>query len=154
MIKNLTINSEKGIKINKALIHNALNKLRTDLNITIQSLSIVFLYPEKTQEINREFLGHDYSTDIITFNYNGDNKDLDGEMFICISEAVDNSRRFRCSVDKELLRLVIHGILHLVGFDDKTEPDRKLMKKNENKYLKELEYLIKDKLLVYDSKNS
>jgi rRNA maturation RNase YbeY len=154
LVKNLTIDSEKGIRINKALIHSAIKSLKSELEITISSLSIVFLNSEGIKEINKQYLNHDFSTDIITFNYSGDNKDLDGEIFISIEDALENSKRFGCTVDNELFRLIIHGLLHMVGFDDHTIPERNVMTKNENKYLTVLENLIKDKPLIYDGKNS
>lgn len=154
MIKNLIIDTENGIKVNKTLIHKAIGRLKSVLGISINSLSIVFLSSGSIRKINWEYLKHNYSTDIITFNYSGNNIDLDGEIFISVDDALENSKRFNCTVDNELFRLVIHGILHMIGYDDQTEIERKDMKKNENKFLNELDYLIKDKLLIYDGKNS
>ena len=75
------------------------------------------------RRINREYLGHDYATDVITFDY--------GEIIICPALAKRNARRFGNSVEKELVLYVVHGILHLAGYDDHAPGDAKKMRKKE-----------------------
>ena len=83
-------------------------------------------------ELNKEHLNHDYFTDIITFNYNiGDV--VSGDLFISYDRVVDNAKKYSNGVIKdELDRVVIHGVLHLIGFNDKTDGDQKEMTKQEN----------------------
>ncbi|HEX2962913.1 MAG: rRNA maturation RNase YbeY [Ignavibacteria bacterium] len=154
MIKNLTVVSEGKIKVNKRLLHRLVGLLTEEMELSIVSLPINFLTPETIWNINKQYLGHDYSTDIITFNYSGDNKDLDGEILISVADAADNAKRYECSLDNELLRLVIHGVLHLMGYDDIEIADRKKMKKLENFLTNKFEYLVHNDRLIYDSQNS
>lgn len=131
MIKNLYVSSSaKGI--NKALIHKLVGQLRKDLEFSIQSLYINFIYAGQIYNINKKFLKHDSSTDILTFNYSGDNTEIDGEIFISIDDANINARKYKVSISKEYTRLIIHGILHLKGYDDINKDARTTMKRIEN----------------------
>lgn len=154
MIKNLTVVGEGKIRVNKKLVHKLVGLLSEDMDLSIVSLPINFLSPATIWSINKQYLGHDYSTDIITFNYSGDNKNLDGEILISAADAAENAKRYECSLDNELLRLVIHGVLHLMGYDDKEIADRKKMKKLENFLTNKFEYLVHNDRLLYDSQNS
>ncbi|MCU7494999.1 MAG: rRNA maturation RNase YbeY [Ignavibacteria bacterium] len=154
MIKNLTVFGEGKLKINKKLVHNLMGLLAKELGFSIASLPVNFLSPETIRQVNVEYLGHDYSTDIITFNYSGSNDDFDGEILISVADAAENAKRYECSLDNELLRLVIHGVLHLMGYDDKQSAERKKMKKLENFLTNKFEYLVYNDRLLYDSQNS
>ncbi|MGE5497785.1 MAG: rRNA maturation RNase YbeY [Syntrophothermus sp.] len=154
MIKNVTISAEKGIKANKPLIHRVIGLLREKLGFTIESLTIDFLDSASIKEVNIKYLGHNYSTDIITFNYSGSVEELDGEIIISAGDALTNSKKYKCTLDSEILRLIIHGILHMIGFDDQDKSSRAIMKKHENKLTKELDHLLIEKILIYDGKNS
>ncbi|MGM0375516.1 MAG: rRNA maturation RNase YbeY [Bacteroidota bacterium] len=85
--------------------------------------------------INREFLGHDYPTDIITFDYSIRRK-ISGDVLIGIPVVQNNSERFGVSFFEELLRVIIHGALHLMGFPDYTEGEKNLMREEEDKALR------------------
>lgn len=138
MIKNLSIYSNKEIKINKKEVHRVISGLQKILNFSIDSLEINFINSDEILEINKNYLKHDYSTDIITFNYSGNNKLLDGEIFISAPDALENAEKFNVDFNQELLRLLIHGILHLEGYDDEEPEKKKVMKSLENKLVKEL----------------
>lgn len=112
-----------------------MHSLIKELDFIIESLPINFISSDQIIDINKEYLNHNYSTDIITFNYSGSNKKLDGEIFISVDDAKKNAREFDNSIKEELLRLVIHGILHLLGYDDIKAGDRKKMKELENRLL-------------------
>lgn len=131
MITNLSVSS--NIKIKKIDVHNLVSKLKKELNFEIDSVSINFISFEEIIMINKTYLNHNYSTDIITFNYSGEYYTLDGEIFISLEDAFANAKKYKASFEDELLRLVIHGFLHLVGYDDKLPEDKKVMKKIENK---------------------
>ena len=136
MVKNLRIfSSYKKHKINKLVIHKLVNYLTNDLDFIVESLPINFISSDQIITINKEYLNHNYSTDIITFNYSGSRKNLDGEIFISIDDAKINAKGYNNSLKEELLRLVIHGILHLVGYDDIKTSDFKKMKELENSLL-------------------
>lgn len=133
MIKNLSVYSSKNIKVNKSVIHHIVASLKNELGFSISSLQYNFVSPEEIHTINKEYLKHDFTTDIITFNYSGKNDILEGEVFISMVDAKQNSKKFKVSLDNEIMRLVIHGILHLVGYDDKKSSEKKEMKKEENR---------------------
>ena len=131
MIKNLYVSSSNK-KINKTFIHKLVGLLREELDFSLESLYINFITAKEINNINKEFLNHDCSTDIITFNYSGNHFELDGEIFISIADAKISARKYRVSLAKEFIRLIIHGILHLKGYDDIKKNDRVKMKKIEN----------------------
>lgn len=136
MVKKLRIfSSYKKYKINKLVIHKLVNVLTNDLDFIVESLPINFISSDQIITINKEYLNHNYSTDIITFNYSGSKKNLDGEIFISIDDAKINAKAYNNSLKEELLRLVIHGILHLLGYDDIKKSDFKKMKELENSLL-------------------
>ena len=100
----------------------------------IGEIGYMFVDDEKILEINREYLGHDYYTDIITFDY--DERDvLNGDIVISVDTVRSNAEQFGKSFDDELHRVIIHGILHLCGINDKGPGEREIMEENENKAL-------------------
>ena len=131
MIKNLYVSSSTK-KINKTRIHKLVGLLREDLEFSIESLFITFITANDIHNVNKEFLNHNCSTDIITFNYSGSHFELDGEIFISIDDAKISARNYKVSLSKEFTRLIIHGILHLKGYDDIKKNDRVKMKRIEN----------------------
>ena len=100
-------------------------------------LSFVFCTDEYLLEVNKKFLNHDYYTDIITFDYN-ESIILSGDFIISIDRVKDNSLTHQCAFHKELYRVIIHGVLHLLGFSDKTETQQKKMRLLEDRYLAQL----------------
>ncbi len=100
----------------------------------IGNISIIFCSDNYVLDINQKYLQHDYFTDIITFDYcEGDR--LSGDFFISVDSVRENSVEFGTEFKDELNRVIIHGLLHLVGYDDHTEKDIKLMRSKENYYL-------------------
>jgi rRNA maturation RNase YbeY len=89
---------------------------------------------EKILEINRQFLQHDYYTDIITFDYT-EGDVLSGDLYISLETVRSNSAQFGTACSEELLRVMIHGILHLCGLNDSTEAEQTLMREAENRAL-------------------
>lgn len=97
-------------------------------------ISYIFCSDEKILEVNRQYLQHDYYTDIITFDYTGGNK-ISGDLFISLDTVKTNSEKFQTPYNEELHRTIIHGILHLCGINDKGPGEREIMEENENKAL-------------------
>ncbi|MGE5363486.1 MAG: rRNA maturation RNase YbeY [Bacteroidota bacterium] len=153
MIKNIKVNSEDNIKIDKKLVHSICGMLLQELNVSVESLPVNFVTPETIGSINENYLNHRGTTDIITFNYSGDNDILDGEIFISVRDAAENAAKFGCTVESEILRLIVHGFLHLKGYDDIDKKDRKIMKQEEDRLTVKLDFLTKNILLNYDYKN-
>lgn len=101
---------------------------------TIGELGYLFCDDEKILQVNREFLQHDYYTDIITFDYNEGNQ-INGDLVISLDTVRTNAELFDKDYDEELHRVIIHGILHLCGLNDKGPGERELMEAAENKAL-------------------
>lgn len=100
----------------------------------IGDISIIFCSDNYVLDINQRFLQHDYFTDIITFDYcEGDR--LSGDLFISVDSVRENSVEFGTEFKEELNRVIIHGLLHLMGYDDHTDADIKMMRSKENYYL-------------------
>ena len=106
----------------------------------IGEIGYMFVDDEKILEVNREYLGHDYYTDIITFDY--DERDvLNGDIVISVDTVRSNAELFGKSFDDELHRVIIHGILHLCGINDKGPGERELMEAAEDRALTLLKLL-------------
>ena len=141
MVKYLTVYSQNS-SINKRAVHSLITSLKEEYQFEITSLSISFIKSSELLKINREYLGHDYETDIITFNYSKKKKIIDGEILISFEEAKQNAKKYNVSFEKELMRLVIHGVLHLLRFDDKNAISKKIMKKEENKLINRFNFTL------------
>lgn len=100
----------------------------------IKGLSYTFVDNQKILEINKSFLNHDYFTDIITFDY-CKGKRVSGEIFISSEQVAIQSKEFEVTISQEFLRVIAHGLLHLIGFDDKDRDDKILMRQEEEKCL-------------------
>ena len=94
---------------------------------TIGEIAYVFCDDAKILEVNRQYLGHDYYTDIITFDYCEDDK-LSGDIFISLDTVKSNSATYGTEYYDELTRVIIHGILHLCGYKDKSDDESKAMR--------------------------
>lgn len=140
-MKNLRIYSKNKI-IEKKKIHLFVKHLLQELDLSFDSLELNFISSSEIQDINKKFLSHDYSTDIITFNYSDSQKKIDGEIFISIDDAKQNANKFKVSFIEEIGRLISHGILHLIGYDDLTPEERKKMKIIENRLLKKYKFIL------------
>ena len=134
MIKNLQVSSQDS-SINKISVHKIISSLRKEFNLTVSSLSVSFINSAELRHINKEYLNHDYETDVITFNYSKKLKEIDGEILISFEEAKLNAKKYNVTYGKELCRLLIHGMLHLLNFDDKNKERKKIMQQMENKLI-------------------
>ena len=104
-------------------------------------ISIVFGNKKLLQELKNRFFDINHTTDVIAFRLNEyQEKNIEGEIYICLPVAKENAEYFDEHYEKEIARLIIHGGLHLIGYEDGTEKERKGMQKLEDKYLKELKY--------------
>ena len=101
---------------------------------TVGDITYIFCDDDYLLERNKEFLDHNTLTDIITFNYCIDNN-ISSDIMISIDRVKENSTTFENSFNKELKRVMIHGILHLIGYNDKSDKEKELMREKENFYL-------------------
>lgn len=103
----------------------------------VGDIAYIFCDDEKILEVNRQYLQHDYYTDIITFDYTEDDL-ISGDIFISLDTVRSNAEEQLTTYDQELRRVIIHGILHLCGINDKGPGEREIMEAAENKALAEL----------------
>lgn len=97
-------------------------------------INVIFCSDNYILDINQKYLQHDYFTDIIAFDYCEGNK-LSGDLFISVDSVRENSIYYHTAFEDELNRVIVHGLLHLIGYDDHTEEDIALMRSKENYYL-------------------
>lgn len=131
----------KPPKLNKKKIIFLIKLIALDFKKKIGNISVVFTSDEYLLEINKKYLNHDYYTDIITFNYNEENK-VSGDLFISLDRIKENASSLNQSFDIELLRIIIHGFLHLTGLNDKSVKEKTEMTKFENLYLEKYNEII------------
>ena len=104
-------------------------------NKELKHLNYIFCSDEYLLEINKEYLSHDYYTDIITFDNSEAPNDIEGDIFISVDRVYDNANSLNTDQDEELRRVIIHGLLHLIGYNDKTDDQQITMTEKENAYL-------------------
>jgi len=149
-------NRQRAIRLDARLLRLITKSLLTELlELEDFDLAIEIVRAPKMAQLNETFLQHTGSTDVITFDYSdevlpascrqigsnlppGCRKHVHGEIFICIDDAMAQAREFRTSWQSEIVRYVIHGILHLLGFDDLRPAARRKMKREENRLLKKV----------------
>lgn len=111
-----------------------LRQVASNYNKTIGNLNYLFCDDKEILRVNLEFLQHDYYTDIITFDYSYKDK-VSGDIFISIDTVNSNAEKFNSDINIELCRVIVHGLLHLCGINDKAPGEREIMEENENKSL-------------------
>ena len=104
-------------------------------NKSLKSLNFIFCNDDHLRSINIQYLSHQTFTDIITFDQSDDPTMIEGDIFISIDRVVENSKKFDETFDNELHRVIIHGVLHLIGYGDKKIGDKHIMRKKEDAYL-------------------
>ncbi len=103
------------------------------------SVGYVFCSDEYLLRINQDFLKHDYYTDIITFPLSETDQKVEAEIYISIDRVRENALKLKAPFEQELLRVIFHGVLHLIGYKDKTATQKEQMRKAEEKWIKEFE---------------
>lgn len=101
---------------------------------TLGNISVIFCSDNYILDINQKYLQHDYFTDIITFDYSEGGR-ISGDLFISVDSVRENSVEYGTEFEDELHRVIVHGILHLIGYDDHTEDEIKTMRSKEDYYL-------------------
>lgn len=114
-----------------ALIERWLEAVAANHARILGDLGYIFCDDEKILAVNRQFLQHDYYTDIITFDYSR-GKLVSGDMFISLDTVASNAAGLGVDPDRELLRVIVHGVLHLCGINDKGPDEREVMEANED----------------------
>lgn len=131
--------SENNFRFNKKRITSKwLKQVISQYQKIPGEVSFIFCSDDQLLEINKKFLKHFYYTDVITFNYN-EGDIISGDIYISIDRIIENAKEFNETFHWELNRVIVHGVLHLLGFNDKEDSERERMHELENKHLKELQ---------------
>ena len=121
-------------KLRKRQINHWIKIVANLMDKKVGDIGYLFVNDDKILEVNKKYLQHDYYTDIITFDYTNNNV-ISGDIFISIDTVKTNSKKFNKTFEDELHRVIIHGVLHLCGLDDKSPIERKKMETWENRSL-------------------
>ena len=121
-------------QLNHEAVASWVEKVAASLGKRVGVLSYIFCDDEYILDTNRKYLQHDYYTDIITFDYTEGNR-ISGDLFISLDTVRTNAEQFEQPYERELHRVIIHGILHLCGINDKGPGEREIMEAEENKAL-------------------
>lgn len=119
--------------INK--VRDWLNKALGLENKSVTNLSYVFCSDSYLLKLNIDFLNHDTLTDVITFDMSVDKNGISGEIYISIDRVRDNAKKYGVSINVEIKRVIVHGLLHLIGYADNTKEDKAIMREKEDYYL-------------------
>ena len=130
-------NSTEMPALDQRKITRWIKSVAADYGFAVGNINYIFCSDERELEFNRQFLGHDYYTDIITFDYSTPSV-LNGDIFISLDTVRSNAEQLGIAFDDELRRILIHGLLHLTGQGDKTPETKAQMTEKENKALSKL----------------
>jgi probable rRNA maturation factor len=114
----------------KRKVKNWIKEIIKERNKFVGNITFIFTSDSYILDLNRHYLKHNYFTDVITFDYSLNNI-VEGDIFISVETVYNNSIRFKTSFDEEMLRVIIHGVLHLLGVNDKTKYEKAEMRINE-----------------------
>lgn len=147
---NLEIDNSTKYFLNEVFIEKLIVSVINFLELKIFSLQVSFVDSETITEINNNVLNHNFSTDIITLNYTGDSDLIDAVLFISLDDCLENSILFNVKFENELSRLIIHGILHLLGLNDLNEDEKNNMRNRENELISKFENIVSKIEIMYD----
>jgi probable rRNA maturation factor len=133
LINNL--HSDFKLPLSKKSVMELVSKVMYGEDCAINEIIINFVKDSELKKINNRYLKHNYYTDIITFPYNDNKQAIDGELFISADTVRKNAEFYGAGVKSELKRVIIHGCLHLAGYDDRTKKQKELIRNKENYYL-------------------
>ncbi|MBW8864975.1 MAG: rRNA maturation RNase YbeY [Verrucomicrobia bacterium] len=138
-------NRQQTKRINARLLKQIVDTLLAELEVTEAELGINLVAAREMTLVNETFLNHTGSTDVITFDHTEKrrakgrkSKELHGELFICIDDAIAQAKEFKTNWQSEIVRYVVHGVLHLLGYDDLKPQLRRQMKREENRLVRNL----------------
>ena len=129
-------------RLDENLMRRWIGKVAGGFGKSLCDLAYIFCNDTKILEVNRQYLQHDYFTDVITFDYSRLHK-ISGDMFISLDTVASNAKLVGADYETELYRVIIHGILHLCGINDKGPGEREIMERHENEALAVLHQLKK-----------
>ena len=135
MSRALSVEGLEYVDVESGLLKSVMQSVLQGEKKEYDSVSVLFVSDSEIREINKNYLGHDYSTDVISFPLNDEPENLEGEIYVSYETTKINSLNYNVPHSSELLRVVIHGILHLAGYDDSTDSQKEEIKMREDHYL-------------------
>jgi len=121
---------------NEKLISNTIKEILVANDITEYNITFIFTNIKEITKLNNKYLTHNYPTDILTFNYSEDYRIFGGDIYICTNVVYENAEEYNTNVNDEMLRVIFHGILHLLGHNDQTEEEALNMRVLEEECIK------------------
>lgn len=122
------------VKLQKKVLQNTIKFLILTENKLPGEVSVIFCSDDYLLKINEQYLNHNYYTDIVTFDY-VENSVISGDLFISVDRVKENASQLDVTFDEELFRVILHGMLHLCGYKDKTNAEKEVMREKEDFYL-------------------
>lgn len=127
-------NEDSTLKLeHPQIISHWIKSVFSEENAAFVTINFIYCSDTYLHELNMKYLQHDTLTDVITFAYN--KTPVEGDVFISIDRVTENAKKFKVDILTELYRVMVHGVLHLIGYNDKTREEQELMRNMENKYL-------------------
>lgn len=129
--------SGRDVPVDEELLHKCVAEISHEEGCSYSLLEIVYVDESAIIDINKEYLNRDYVTDIITFRYDEDASynNIEGTLYCCAQRIYEQSSEYDVSPENEFKRILVHGLLHLCGYDDRTSEDKERMTQRENFYL-------------------
>jgi rRNA maturation RNase YbeY len=129
-----------SLPVNIHTVREIVSGIEENESCHIQMAEIVFVDEDKIKAVNREYLQREYMTDIITFPYHDETslQHVEGTLYCCATHIFEQAEDYDQSAEEEFKRIIIHGLLHLIGYDDQTKQSRRRMRRRENFYLGKL----------------
>jgi rRNA maturation RNase YbeY len=122
-------------RLDEEALRTLISAMADDENCTLGSITIVLTDHETVLALNRDYLGHDYITDVLSFDLSEAPGQVEGEIYVDLDTAAERCEEFDSTFEEEAHRYVAHGLLHLIGYDDTTPDERAAMRRLENHYL-------------------
>jgi len=135
MIRIQVFNAHPGYKRRHDGIITLLRRVLRCEVVTDVTINIIFVNDRRMIKLNTQYLGHAYTTDVVSFPLSDEKKIIEGEVYVNLDQARRQAKEYSVSISEEIARLVVHGALHLAGYDDGTARKKEKMTKRENLYL-------------------
>ena len=124
---------DKELSITEEQLSDLIRQTSKKLELDIQSVQVIFVDDEKLRTMHEQYLNDPDYTDVMTFNLSNDS--IEGEIYISDDRVKENAKLFKVTIENEICRNIIHGLLHLAGYTDKEEPEKTIMKQKEEELL-------------------
>jgi rRNA maturation RNase YbeY len=133
--------SSSSLPVDSDIARKVISLIEKHEKCRFQLVEIVFVDETEIKEVNRSYLGREYSTDIITFSYHESfsNQRIEGTLYCCVPRIYEQAENYNQPAEEEFKRIIIHGLLHLIGYDDQSEASRKKMREREDFYLRKMD---------------